>query len=245
MARARASRGFTLIELLVALAVLAMMAAMSWSGIDSMLRTHSQTQQRSEELMALEAGLGQWAADLDGMVQLAQLPALDWDGRVLRLIRRSSAWAGDGLLVAAWSRRATGGAEGRWLRWQSPPLRTRGELDLAWQKAAQWAQNPGDEERKREVSIVALTGWQIFYFRSDAWTNPLSSGDSNTDPAPASSVSASTTATGTLTVALAPGAGNVAAVPDGVRLVLTLPGEHPLGGVLTRDWVRPNLGGGK
>ena len=224
-------RGFTLIELLVALVVLALMATLSWRGLDSIVRTHATTQQRTEDVLALEAGLGQWSADLDAMVQLPQTPALDWDGRVLRLTRRSTAWPGDGLLVAAWSLR-TVGSSGQWLRWQSPPLRTRGELDLAWQKAAQWAQNPGDEERRREVPIVALTGWQIFYFRADAWTNPLSSADGATaPPAPAASATAGSAAADT--------------GPDGIRLVLSLPPEHPLAGNLTRDWIRPTLGGGK
>jgi general secretion pathway protein J len=35
------------------------------------------------------------------------------------------------------------------------------------------------------------------------------------------------------------------AVPDGVRLVLTLPAGDAIGGTLTRDWVHIALGGGK
>ena len=65
---------------------------------------------------------------------------------------------------------------------------------------------------------------QIFYFRNDAWSNPLSSDG------------ASTAASGTATDGLA---------PDGLRLVLTLPDNAVLPGVLTRDWVRPNLSGAK
>jgi general secretion pathway protein J len=34
-------------------------------------------------------------------------------------------------------------------------------------------------------------------------------------------------------------------VPDGVRLVLTLPASEGIGGVITRDWARISLGGGK
>ncbi len=222
MSRRPPVRGFTLIELLVALAVMAMMAALSWRGLDGMMRVHGQTQERTDAVLALEAGLGQWAADLDAIVQLPQAASMDWDGRVLRLTRRSSAWPGEGLLVVAWSRR-TVGAEGTWLRWQSPPLRTRGELEQAWLKAAQWAQNPGDEERRREVAVVPLAGWQIFYFRSDAWSNPLSSGDGSAEA--------------TVTAAQV--------APDGIRLVLTLPAEHPLAGVIQHDWIRPGVGGGK
>ena len=40
-------------------------------------------------------------------------------------------------------------------------------------------------------------------------------------------------------------AGVDVSVPDGVRLVMTLPPGQALSGVITRDWVRPTLGGGK
>ena len=219
--------GFTLIELLVALAAMALMAGLSWRGLDGMLRAQAQLQQRADAVLTLQAGLTQWAADLDAVLQLPQTPALDWDGRGLRLIRRSTATPGGGVLVVAWARRTVNGA-GQWLRWQSPPQFTRGDLQSAWSNAAQWSQNPGEDEKRFEVRIAALDQWQIFYFRGNAWTNPLSSGG---------------------VAAPMPGSSNTAApdvtLPDGVRLVLTLPPGQPLSGTLTRDWVRPILGGGK
>ena len=45
------------------------------------------------------------------------------------------------------------------------------------------------------------------------------------------------------TAALGPSPG--AAMPDGVRLVLTLSDGQALQGTLTRDWMQPVLGGGK
>jgi general secretion pathway protein J len=219
--------GFTLIELLVAIAVLAVMAVLSWRGLDGMTRAVAQTRQRSDQVLTLQAGLDQWTHDLDALMQLPQVSALDWDGRVLRMTRPAPE-AADGMLVVAWSRRDVDGT-GQWLRWQSPPLHTRGDLANAWAEAAQWAQNPGAQEKKREVAITPLLGWQIFYFRSDAWSNPLSSDG-----------------TGALAGAAAPaqGAPN-ASLPDGVRLVLTLPSGQALSGTLTSDWVRPTLGGNK
>jgi general secretion pathway protein J len=224
------NKGFTLIELLVALGVMALMAGLSWRGIDGMVRTQAQVQQRSDAVLTLQAGLAQWTADLDAMMQMPRTQALDWDGRGLRLTRASTATPGEGLLVVAWARRNVGSG-GQWLRWQSPPLHTRGELQAAWDKAAIWAQNPGDEEKKHEVSITALDQWQIFYFRGDAWSNPLSS-DSVAPPVPAAGASS-------------PVASSNLALPDGVRLVLTLPPGETISGTLTRDWVRPTSGGGK
>lgn len=219
-------RGFTLIELLVAIGIMALMAGLSWRGLDGMARTQAQLQQRADHVLTLQAGLAQWVADLDALLQLPNTPALDWDGRALRITRHGTASQGEGITVVAWARRSMDGS-GQWLRWQSSPLLTRGELQLAWAKAAQWAQNPGDEDKKQEVRITELDQWQVFYFRADAWTNPLSSGG------------AALPAGGTKPV------GPDLTLPDGIRLVLTLPANSAIGGTLTRDWVRLSLGSGK
>ena len=219
-------RGFTLIELLVAITIMALMAVLSWRGIDGMARAQAQTQQHTNELLTLQTGLAQWATDLDAMVQVPNFNALDWDGRALRLTRRSTTAQDGGLRVVAWSRRDVNGTP-QWLRWQSPDVRNRAALQDAWGKAALWAQNPGDEDKKREVAITPLTQWQIYYYRNNAWSNPLSSAATNV-----------TTNGTSLTQA-------TENVPDGVRLVITLPAGQALSGTLTRDWVRPTLGGGK
>jgi general secretion pathway protein J len=234
------ARGFTLIELLVAISLMALMAVLSWRGLDGISRAQTQLQQRSDDVQALQATLGQWGADLDALAEQPNTPSLDWDGRAMRILRRGSAGPGEGLHVVAWARRTVDGV-GHWLRWQSPEVRTRAALDLAWQKAQLWAQTPSDEDRLREVRTVALDDWQIFYYRGNAWTNPLSSAGTTEADAPVAS-SAATPASAPTTVATATGAD---ATPDGVRLVLTLSAGQAISGALTRDWVRPVLGGSK
>lgn len=233
--RARPVNGFTLIELLVALSLMALMGLLSWRGLDGISRSQQSLQQHSDDVLTLQATLAQWGADLDAMASAPDLPGLDWDGRTLRILRRSSTAPGDGLVVVAWARRS---ASGQWLRWQSPPLSDRVALDLAWQKAALWAQTPSDEDRLREVRTVALDQWQIFYYRQNAWSNPLSSAGAPEGNAPASPAAAASAPS-------APRPGLPAAVPDGVRLVLTLSKGQALSGTLTRDWLRPVVGGGK
>lgn len=215
-------RGFTLIELLVAISLMALMTVLSWRGLDGMTRAQTQLRQHADDVLTLQAGLAQWGADLDALAQQPNIPSMDWDGRALRLLRRGTGTPGEGLHVVAWSRRTVDGV-GQWLRWQSPALTTRGDLQLAWQKASQWAQTPSDEDRQREVRIVPLDQWQIFYYRRNAWSNPLSSAGAAAE-------------------------GNAvadASIPDGVRLVLTLGTGQAISGTLTRDWVHPTVGGGK
>jgi general secretion pathway protein J len=224
------SSGFTLIELLVAISLMALMALLSWRGLDGISRAQTQLQQRSDDVQALQVALGQWGVDLDAMVEQPNQPGLDWDGRTMRILRRGSGASADGLRVVAWARRSVDGV-GQWLRWQSPELRTRGELDLAWQKAQVWAQTPSDDDRLREVRTVPLDDWQIFFYRGNAWTNPLSSAGATEASTPdANGVTTPTAAKTT---------------PDGVRLVLNLAASQAISGTLTRDWVRPVLGGGK
>lgn len=198
--------GFTLIELLVALGIMALMAGLSWRALDGMVQSQKTLNQRADQVLALQAGLGQWAADLDALVQLPQMTAMDWDGRAFRLMRRDGAAVNDGITVVAWTWR-----NAEWLRWQSPPVRTRADLQNFWVMAAQWAQNAGEAEKRREVHILPAEQWKVFYYRNDAWTNPLSSASSGASDA---------------------------AIPDGVRLVLTLPEGGAITGTLTRDWVR-------
>lgn len=235
--RGRHHLGFTLIELMVAVAVMALLAMLSWRGLDGMTRVQSQTQAKTDGVLALQAGLAQWQTDLDALTQLPQVPgvsALDYDGQVLRLTRRyvdqgattttnnnseSNSSNTESIRVVAWSQREVNGIL-QWLRWQSPPLRTRAELLAAWLQAAQWAKSPGDAEKRREVAVAAIDRWQIYYYRNDAWSNALSSADAALGSAQA-------------------------ALPDGVRLVLTLSAGQALTGNITRDWVSPTVGGGK
>jgi general secretion pathway protein J len=209
MKKAQSSLGFTLVEMLVAIALMALMGVMAWRGLSSIQGAQIRLAQHADDTLALQAGLGQWATDLDAIALQTNTPSLAWDGRVLRVLRRDSASPGDGLRVVGWSQRQVDGIA-YWLRWQSPSLRTLAELDAAWAQAARWGQNPSNEDQLREVRISPLSQWQIFYFRNNAWTNPQSS---------ASATDAN-------------------ALPEGVRLVLTLPAGQAISGVLTRDWAR-------
>jgi general secretion pathway protein J len=206
--------GFTLVELLVAVAVMAVLSLMSWRAIDGMYLTQTLTRERADSLAEVQGAVGQWVADLDAVVPQAGVNAIDFDGLVLRLVRRDvldTPQQSPGLRVVAWTRQAT---SGQWARWQSPPLRTQAELLGAWQQATQWGQANRNEAVPGEVRLMPVAAWELFYYRNDAWANPLSA---------SGAVDAGSN------------------LPDGVRLVLQLPPGATLAGRLQRDWVRPTL----
>ncbi len=240
---------------------MAVMAALSWRGLDAMQRNQSSLARQAQDVLSLQNGLAQWTADLEAIDTQPGQSSMDWDGRALRLLRRGSQGAGEGLYVVAWTlgQRAQGGV---WLRWSSPPITNRAQMLAAWSQAALWAQNPGDAERLGEVLIVPLVRWQIVYYRGGAWTNPLSSADelntlvlapvkvSPDAPGEAPKAEAGADAAkregGAVSAAIAPPAqiqGKAEALPEGVRLVLTLPEGGAISGTLTRDWSRAGIGG--
>ena len=226
---ARRHSGFTLIEVLVALTIMAVMAMLTWRGIDGMARAQESTRRYTDDVLALQAGLSQWRADLDAMMvwpvtdgspalsTSASQRSLSWDGRLLRITRTSAGEPAGGLRVVAWTRRP----DGQWLRWQSAPFLSQNAWKAAWDNAENWSQTANEQAADgtgaQAVRVANATEWQVHYFRNNAWTNPLSSG------------AESAAAVGTL--------------PDGVRLLINFAPGQAINGPMVLDWVRPNFGG--
>jgi general secretion pathway protein J len=213
----RPAQGFTLIELLVAVSILSILAVMAWRALDHMQQGSAQTRIYTNAVLTIDAGLAQWVTDLESMQEIPNTTTIDWNGRALRITRRHATDPNEGVLVVAWTRDEREGTQ-QWLRWQSAPVRTREAWASAWRSAEQWVLNQNATERVRETAIAPLNDWQIYYFRGGAWSNALSSAGTPRSPA----ISDVT-------------------VPDGVRLVLTLPASHPLAGTLTRDWAHASV----
>ncbi len=243
-------KGFTLIEVLVAMAALALMAGLSWRSLDVLLKTQSSTQLKSDALMTVQAGLAQWDADLNAIVESGVVNGLEFDGLTLRLTRRDAQSPGSGLRVVSWTQRNRNG-ESVWVRWQSPLSTTRQELNGAWVQAGA-ATTP---DRADAVTLMAISQWQVYYFRKNAWVNPLSANEqANAEALTRQTLEVAEQAR-RLAVGL-PGATGaprtdllavpqlgLGLLPDGVRVVLELaPGNSPaLTGSIRKDWVRPQF----
>jgi len=215
----KASAGFTLIEVLVASAILSLMALLSWRGLDGMSRAQTALQERSNAAQTLQVGLAQWRTDLDSMMVLPNTPALDWDGRVLRITRQHLQDPQAGVQVVAWTL-----ANGQWTRWQSAPLTQADAWAQAWKNAQIWSESAGrlNTNTASEVLIHPVRDWQIYFHRDGAWSNALSSEGSRSD-------------LGKKPI------GASAMLPEGIRLVIDLANDNSLQGKLSLDWVRPTF----
>ena len=195
----RCQRGFTLVEVLVALTLMAVLAGLAWQGLAGIAGARTDADQRVERTLRLNTVLAQWEHDLQAIYDTAVVPALAFDGATLRLVRRHP----EGLQIVAWSLR-----ERRWMRWTGPVVTQGTALQESWLASQQLLGNETAQLRMQD----GLAGWQMYFYRGNAWSNAQSSGD------------------------LAPSVpgGTPAKLPTGVRIVLSLEGAG-LSGTLTRD----------
>lgn len=203
-ARAGSQAGFTLVEVLVALMLMAVLAGMAWQGLEGISRARAASQDHVTQSLRLNTVLAQWEQDLQSVFDTPLAPALAFDGATLRLVRHRP----EGLQVVAWSLR-----DRRWLRWTGPVVTQPQALQASWLASQQLLGNEAAQLRMQE----GLAGWQVYFYRGNAWSNAQSSADVAAPATPASAPVAARTQ-----------------LPTGVRIALEFEGGG-LSGVLTRD----------
>ena len=240
-------RGFTLVEVLVALLIMAVIAAMGWQGVSGMVRARDIGAAASDRTLRLSTVVAQWEQDLGAIYDSPLVPGISFDGASLRLVRRSDG----GVQLVVWALH-----DGRWQRWPGPVVRRSAELREAWLSSQQLqGQEPG-----QLTLLDGVTGWQLYFWRGQGWSNAQSSGDEVTvtetvaaPAAPAGGASGANEASGASGAggasnagapaggASAPGSGaNALAattrsrtlLPTGVRLQIDLPEGRILRDVL-------------
>jgi general secretion pathway protein J len=239
--RGPAHQGFTLIEVLVALLIMAILATLSWQGLDGILRARDSNRDAIDRTVRLSTVLTQWEQDLQAVFDPGVgVRPLAFDGQTLRLTRRTEG----GVMLVTWALR-----NGVWQRWTSPAQVRGAALQDAWSRSQAFQ---GQEAGQLTVATGAGP-WQVYFNWGGQWSNAQSTGNQEAvaevaavAPPPANPASAVPAAGGASAPPAAPNtpaaAASVArpitrtALPDAVRLQITLDGRQ-----LTRDVV---VGGG-
>ncbi len=169
--------GFTLLEVLLALAVLSVLAGLSWQGVNTLLTTQDRVTTHQNQWLVRDGAVAQWRLDWQALwVDDTGLTvtATQWDGNHLILLRRAplrTDTLDDGLMVVAWTVR-----DGQWWRWASPPFHTQGAGQAAWQSAVQWTQQ--NQFAAQALALLPAQSWQVAYRQGEGWVNPGSSAGS-------------------------------------------------------------------
>lgn len=210
----RQARGFTLIEVLIAMSIMAIIAVMSWQGVDGIVRARDISQARVDQVLRLSTVLAQWERDLDSVQETGStVPSLRFDGARLTLTRRAEG----GVQLVVWSLR-----EGQWYRWASQPVTQARALQDLWMTSQQFLGNEAGQLK----TLSDVVQWQLYYFRDDAWTNAQSSAGAPVEAPPPQQGQGGQPP---------PAQQVVEPLPQGVRLVLAFGGTQGLSGTLTRD----------
>ncbi len=234
----RSQRGFTLVEVLVALLMMALLSTLAWQALDGILRARDDSRVSIDRTTRLATVLTQWEQDLQAVVDTEVVPPLAFDGQTLRLTRRTEG----GVALVAWAVRG-----GQWQRWTLPAFVRSGDLQEAWLRSQQLqGTEPGHVKLTEGASQ-----WQVYFARGGLWSNAQSSGDlvaaEVPAPPPQPPAAAATSAAATPAAGAAPAPAETGgtqpapappalaaqlreALPEAVRLVITLHGKD-----LTRD----------
>jgi general secretion pathway protein J len=205
-----ATRGFTLVEVLVALLIMAVIAAMGWQGVSTMVRSRDIGAAAGERTLRLATLVAQWEQDLGAIYDSPQVPGLAFDGGSLRLVRRVEG----GVQVVVWAVR-----DGAWWRWPGPVVQRVADLQQGWLASQQLQGNEPGQLRL----LDGVREWQIYFWRGQGWSNAQSSGDLviEAPAAAAPAASAANTADGAASAVVA-ATPRRTQLPAGVRLQIEL-----------------------
>ncbi|MBB4844742.1 general secretion pathway protein J [Paucibacter oligotrophus] len=164
-------RGFTLVEVLVALAIMATMAMIAWRGLDALLKSRDIAQAHLEQSSRLQTVVAQWEQDLRAIQDSGIEEPLAFDGASLRMTRQVP----EGLQVVVWTAR-----NNALFRWEGPVVKTVAALHDSFQRS----QLQVNQDATQLRALDGVSGWQMYFYRGNSWSNAQSSGGSSSNTQP-------------------------------------------------------------
>lgn len=163
---ASSARGFTLIELLVAIAIMAVVAILSWRGLDEIVRgretiTRSMAEERVFAQMFDQMRIDCRRAASDDE---AGMPAISLNGGTLQIVRAFAVPPDAAPRLQVVRYRVAGG---RVVRYASPPLANLGEL----RRALRGSENDGWNALPMMNGVGAISG--RLYVPRVGWTSNM------------------------------------------------------------------------
>lgn len=153
-----AGRGFTLIELLVAIAILAIIAVMGWSGLDSIIRARVTLNQELEQSRGAQISFVQLENDCAHLVSESLLPrrenlrAFEQQLILIRTVYDDN--QPTRLQVVAYRMQ-----DGNFTRRESVATRDLKILDSYWQNAINGSDNMPVVKLQKDVAMFQMRTW--------------------------------------------------------------------------------------
>lgn len=170
--RRRRARAFTLIELMVAIAILAVIAVLSWRGLEQVVRARQTISNAMEDERVFVQFFDQLRIDAREAViddEVAQ-PAVSVSGGTLQIVRRFGA-NGEAAWLQVVRYQVAGGLV---TRYASPPIATRGELGrmLSGSSGSSGSGDSSDWSAVPLISGVGAINARLFIPRT-GWTTEM------------------------------------------------------------------------